>query len=339
MAFSPDGTRAAFCTIEYGENGNNTTTLYVRDIVAGTDLVTLDLGSSIGCRVTGNEDNSLLAVALIRYYSGDPAADTSRSAWELLVIDAATGETLHTLNADSPAASAIEYRYGESFLPYVFRVSGDEVVFGEVPYGTEFPPDFPTYNWNFQTDTIEPTEISGLVYSDYLPSTGELAWIEANESLPSGEPVGPMPRNNVVNVTDANGETTMVFHSPDWLLSSVQFFDGGERLMLQLFEPFDESAPEQVFETRWLALDRQGNTSDLFSSEAFADLTPAPGGYLAFYTTSQTLPATYQLEYYGEGGIETLLTFESDVYGGWEVAYVTPSTPVEDLPPFTPVNP
>jgi hypothetical protein len=339
MAFSPDGSQVAFCTIEYGENGNSTTTLHVRNLETGGEIASVDLGSSIGCRTVGNEDSSLLAVALIRYYSADPQADTSQSAWEVLVIDSATGETLHTLNADSPASSALEYRYGESFLPYVFRVSDEEVVFGEVPYGTEFPPDFPTYTWNFGTDTIEPTSISGLVYSDYMPSTGELAWLEADESLPSGDPIGPMSRNNVVNVTDSSGETIMVYHSPDWLLSSVQFFEGGERLMLQLFEPFDADAPDQVFETRWLALDRQGNTTDLFSSESFASLTPAPGGFLAFYTTSQTLPATYQLEYHGEGGVETLLTFESDVYGGWEIAYVTPSTPATDLPPFTAVSP
>lgn len=339
MAFSPDGSRVAFCTIEYGENGVNTTTLYVRDLAAGADLITRDLGSAIACRVTGNQNYSQLAVAMIRYYTGDPQADTSQSAWEIQMIDVISGDTIRTLNASSPAASVIDYRYGDSFLPYVFRLDAEGVLFGEVPYGTEFPPDFPTYHWQFDSDTLTPSQQPELLFSDYLESTGEMAWIAADASLPAGVPMGPMPSNNVVNVTDANGETRMVYYSPDWLLSSVVFMNGGERLMLQLFEPFDPNSADQTYDTRWIALDRQGSISELFSGATFIELKSAPGGYLAFYTTSQTLPATYQLEYYADGGIETLYTFESDVYGGWEVAYVTPPTFAENLPPFTAVNP
>ena len=339
MAFSPDGSRVAFCLIDYSENNQNPTTLYVRDLTSGTNIIEKDLGTSIGCRVVGNEDSSQLSVGLIRYYESDPAADTSQSAWELPVIDATTGETLHSLNTDSPAAAALEYPYGESFLPYVLHFSDNEVIFGEVPYGTEFPPDFPTHAWQLEGDTLEPTKGWGFPFSAHLESTGEVAWLAQDPNLPAGQPFGPVPSNNIVNVTDANDETRVVYHSPDWILTGVEFMNGGAQLLLQLSEPLDMSDPNQTPSTRWIALDRQGNKTDLFTSEGFASLSIAPDGYLLFSTTSASLPATYTLEYHGEGGIETLLTLESEQYGAWEVAYVTPQEPAEDLPPFTEINP
>jgi hypothetical protein len=339
MAFSPDGSRVAYCLIEYTENGQNPTTLYVRDLESGTNLVEQDLGISTACRVTGNEDASLLSLGLIRYSSFDPAADTSQPAWEVLVIDAATGETLYTLNANSPAAASLEYPYGESFLPYVLHFSGNQVIFGQVPYGTEFPADFPTYTWQLDEDRLEPAKGWGYPFSAHLESTGEIAWLAQDETLPFGEPFGPVPSNNIVNVTDANDEPRVAFHSPDWILTGVEFMNGGAHLLLQLTEPLDVSDPIQTAETRWISLDRQGNKMDLFSSDGFASLSVAPGGYLVFSTTSASLPATYTLEYHGDGGIETLLTLESDQYGAWEVACVTPEPLVEDLPPFTAINP
>ena len=115
--------------------------------------------------------------------------------------------------------------------------------------------------------------------------------------------------------------------------------EGGERLLLQLGESFDPNNPNEMLSTHWLALDRQGIVTELYSTDSFATLEPAPGGYLIFGTTSKTLPATYTLEYNGEGGIETLLTLESDQYGALEIAYVPPSLPAEDLPPFTAITP
>lgn len=339
IAFSPDGSRIAFCVVEYGENNQNVTTLHVRELASGTSIVARELGSSIGCRVTASEDFSQLAVALIRYYSGDPAADTSLPSWELLVMDSTTGQMLYALNSDTPLAAAISYTYGETFLPYVLRFSEGEVIFGEVPYGTEFPPDFPIYLWQLDADTLERTEGWGYPFPDFLESTGELAVLGQDPSLPAGEPMGPVPINNIVTVTDASGASQVVYHNPDDVLVTAEFIDSGERLMLQLVESFDPNNPDEFPGTYWLALDRQGNVEELFSTDGFAFLTAAPDGFLVFSTESNTLPATYTLDYHGEGGVNTLLSLESENYGSWEIAYVSPASPAEDLPPFTPITP
>jgi hypothetical protein len=339
IAFSPDGSRVAFCVVEYRENNQNITTLHVRELTSGTSLVAQDLGSSIACRVTGNDDFSQLAVALVRYFSGDPQADTSLPGWELLVVDPNTGETQYTLNRDSPLAESVTYTYGETFLPYVLRFNDNEVIFGEVPYGTEFPPDFPVYTWRLDADTLEPIEGWGYPFPMFLESTGEFAALEQDQTLPAGEPMGPVPRSNIVTVTDASGASQVVYHSPDRVLVGVQFIEGGERLMLQLTESFDPNNPNAVPATHWIALDRQGNVEDLLSTDGFATLNAAPEGYLVFSTESNTLPATYVLDYHGDGGVSTLLTLESEQYGAWEIAYVSPATPAEGLPPFTPITP
>jgi hypothetical protein len=338
-AFSSDGSRVAFCVVEYRENNQNVTTLYVRELASGTSIVAQDLGSSIACRVTGNDDFSQLAVALVRHFSGDPQADTSLPGWELLIVDSTTGQTQYTVNPESPLAASITYTYGETFLPYVLRFDESEVIFGEVPYGTEFPPDFPVYAWQLDADTLEQTEGWGYPFPDFLESTGEFASLEQDPTLPAGEPMGPVPISNIVTVTDASGATQVVYHSPDRVLVGVEFIEGGERLMLLLTESFDPNNPNDIPDTYWIALDRQGNVAELFSSDGFATLTAAPDGFLVFSTESDTLPATYTLVYHGEGGVSTLLTLESDQYGAWEIAYVSPSTPTDGLPPFTPIIP
>lgn len=339
IAFSPDGSRVAFCVVEYHENNQNLTTLHVRELASGTSIVTQDIGSSIACRVTGNDDFSLLAVALVRYFPDDPQADTSLSSWELLVVDSNTGQTQYSLNPQSPLAASLTYPYGETFLAFVLRFSGNEVIFGEVPYGTEFPPDFPVYTWQLDANTLEPTEGWGYPFSSYLESTGELASLEQDPTLPAGEPMGPVPLSNIVTVTDADGAPQVVYHSPDRVLVGVEFIDGGERLMLQLTDSFDPNNPNDIPDTDWITLDRQGKVEELLSTDGFANLTAAPGGYFVFYTESDTLPATYMLDYHSDGGINTLLTLESEQYGAWELAFISPSAPAEGLPPFTPITP
>lgn len=336
-AFSPTTDQIAFCVTQYSADNVNSSKLYVRDLEAGTTLVERDMGNTAACRVTGNEDMSLISVGIIR----NPFSENEDqpASWELLILDTETGETLHSLTAETPLGASLEYRYGAMFLPYVLHFQGREVIFGEVPYGTEFPPDFPTYAWNLDTDALEPVKEWGYPFSAHLDSTGETAWLAQDESLPAGEPFGPVPPNNIVNVTDTDEDVKVVYYSPDWILTGVEFMEGGERLLLQLSEPFDPNAPNAPPHTRWITLDRDGNKTELLTSENFTDLTPAPGGYLVFTTASPTLPATYTLDYHGAGGIETLLSLETDLYGAWEVVYVTADEPRTDLPPFTEITP
>jgi hypothetical protein len=340
MAFSPDGSHVAFCVIEYKENNQNITTLFVRELATESNVLTQDLGSSIGCRVTGNDDLSLLAVALVRYYTGAPQTDPSLFPWELSILDADTGEIVNSLTPESPLAPSLEYAYGETFLPFVLQFARDEVIFGEVPYGSEFPPDFPTYSWQLDANTLEPTAGWGYPFSDTLESTGELASLAQDPTLPAGEPGGPLPRNNIVTVTDASGATEVVCHSPDWILVGVEFIDNGERLAFELLEPFDPNDPNVPSGMRLIALDRPGNVTELISSGGSIVVMGAPDGFVVFVNQSSTLPSMLSLQYGSDGNLNTVWSYDVPQTGSpWELAFVIPPTPAENLPPFKAINP
>src|SRR5690242_14713267 len=112
MAFTRDGSRLAFCATTYPQTTDATTPVlptarfYLRDMAAQNYLLNLDLGNAVGCR-TGraafNADETQVAVSRINYWPGDPAADTSKPVWQMLVLDIAGGMTVKELNTNSPA--------------------------------------------------------------------------------------------------------------------------------------------------------------------------------------------------------------------------------------------
>lgn len=327
IAFSSDGSRAAYCINRAsGDAPQGDTTLIVRDLAAGANVLEVALGGSLGCRVSAqsfNADSSQVAVSIVRYFPGDTSGDTSGPIWRLLVVDVASGSTSAELNADSEAAQAAGVLPDTALLPEVRQFAGSRIVFAEVPWGIGGAPEWRAFIWQTDSGSVQPDSSlrwgkSGL---SYLPATGEMAWIDNNPDLASIDPGGPIAPFNIVMLADVGGAERMLYHTGEWVLVDTEFIDGGAQLAVLLLAAFDMENPSQQ-QSRWIALDRDGSQTELTSGTAFTQAADAPGGYalFAFSFNADFTQQNFQLTY--TTGDEKRVLWESQE-PGWELAGTT----------------
>jgi hypothetical protein len=342
MSFTGDGTRVAYCPVDFGMMNPDGTTptppnahLIVRDLPSQTELLNLDLGAAVGCRVTYRDDGAFLAVGIVRSLSADPAASAGQT-WELLILEPTTGGVLARLDAANPAASGIAIPATGTFMPQVRGFNGANVTFAVLPYATGGIGQTPAYTWAIDSNTLLNADVWGNLASDSLPATGEIAWLAQDEGLPASEPSGPFPPFNVVRVGDAAGAARNVFHSPDWTLIEARFIDDGRRIALQELAPADPTRdPNAPIPARWIAVDRAANAAVLSTSGGYAQVRPAAGGYIILQTSPDAAFSTLDYVSAADGAITTLWTsaqMSSPV--AWEIAWTQPITPASGLPPF-----
>lgn len=339
MAFTPDGSRVAFCAVTYTQDpAGNPTRLIVRDLVAQTNLVDADLGLSIGCQ-TGpqgfNDDFTRIAVGRINYLPGQPGADESRPLWQVQVLDAATGALLASL--DEPADVNISQGELAGLLPLVRAFTGTTIVFNPVLYATDMNPNLFTYRWDSASGQIAQDTTAAFAASDgdRLSATGERVWIAENPDLPSGEPLGPMPRYNVVLYSDAANPTPrLIYHNPQEVIIDAALIEDGARLGVVLMPGMDPST--LTITTRWAALDRAGVVADLGGGQAaYADIFGLPGGYGVLELIIREGGEALNRFSYTAGGVSTELW---SAPGGWELAFVPPAaSAAPNLTPFAEV--
>lgn len=345
MSFTKDGSHLAFCAltsptaVDPNSTAQPTAKFYLRDLAAQNYLLTLDMGNAIGCR-TGedafNADATQVAVSKINYYPGDPAADTSKPAWEMLILDIAGGMTVKELNAASPSVATFEGLSKGGILPYVQYFANNQVIFAEVPYGTGGGVEYIAYLWDLTADTVEPIQRWGNLGLDTLDTTGELIWTAKDENRAAAMPGGPVPDNNVVKLADKTGAEHTIFYSPDWVVLNARFINSGQQIAIQLLSAFDENNPDIIQSIKWVALDRAGNTVDLLSSSGNLQLEAAPNG---FVTLDQRLSAVNNGESqfflsYSTNGQSNQFWSSQTGFEYWELPWVTPMTPAVDLQPF-----
>jgi hypothetical protein len=348
MAFTRDGSRLAFCSTTYPQAADGSTPaqptakFYLRDMAAQNYVLNLDLGNAIGCR-TGrgafNGDDTQVAISRINYAPGDPSADTSKPAWQIMVMDIAGGMTVKELNSASPAVATYEGLTKGAILPYVQYFAGNQVIFAEVPYGIGGGAEWNAYLWDMDADTVEMIQRWGNIGLDTLPETGEMVWTAKDENLPVGVPGGPVPDNNVVKVADKTGTEHTIFTSPDWVVLDAKFIKGGQQVAIQLLSSFDQNNPNQLQTIKWIALDRAGNQTDLLASEGGSPVVAAaPSGYVALdqqqtFDANGTGQSQFKLTYNAAGQSQEL--WASTVgFDYWELAWSTPLVPSGDLQPF-----
>jgi hypothetical protein len=349
MAFTRDGARMAYCSVAYPLPTDGSVPpppaakFILRDINAQSNLLSLDLGTAIGCR-TGRRafsgDESQVAVTRINYYMGDPAADTTQPSWQILLLDAANGNVVRELNAASPSVASVEDLTKGAILPYAQYVTENQVVFAAVPYGVGGGGEWNAYVWQFDTDTVQPVPRWGNINMDTLQETGELVWATQDANLPTSQGFGEMPNYNAVKVADKTGEEHTIFNSPDSLVLDVRFINGGQQVAIELFVPPDPNQPTPFQTLKWVALDRNGGVVDLVSNgSGTVSVAPAPNGYVVFNQEIVDLTngsSHFSLTYNAGGQSQTLWdSQEQNVF--WELAWVTPLVVSGDIQPFKPV--
>ncbi len=354
MAFNGDGSRVAFCTLTYPQIAEGdapaqpTAHLYVRDLAAGVNLIDRDMGSAIGCR-TGheafNQAGTLLAVSRINYYPNDPAADTSQPTWQLLVVDTTSGAVVNALNATSAAVANYESLAKGGILPYVQSFNGNTIIFAEVPYGIGGGAEWNAYQWQTDAEILTPVERWGNFTLEVLPSTGETLWVTRDPNLPAGEPGGPVPANNIVQIEDTSGAVKTIYHSPDWVILDATFINGGQAVAIELlssFDPATQADGQPIQQTlKWIGLDRSGAITDLATSNGNPTVAAAPGGYVTLnqqILDPNTGISQFDLSYTANGGGTTLWTSPAGENGYWELAWITPISGDAGLQPFAAVS-
>lgn len=337
MAFSSDGGRVAFCVPVFDmQSSQGRATLVVRDIAASTDILRQDLGEAIGCRVGRagfNDDASRLAVSLANPFP----PDAGRPIWRILLLDSATGATIEEINPTYPALAQFPLLTEGPVLPYVQRFTADELIFAEVPYGIGGGGEWQAYRWSLDSGAVEPVEGWGHIGLAWLPTTQEIAYVAADESLPAAQPVGPFPPFNVVRLLDADGVPRIIYHNAEQSPVGTVFISGGRELAILLMEGYNTAQPDQAALQRWIALDRQGGSRALTEDSIYVQLMGAPGGFVALSQrlNDQTMGTQqFTLLYGADGQSRELWTSPEGTEQSWELAWVTPVTPPADLPPF-----
>lgn len=341
LSFSPDGTQAAFCMLQpQAQQQTSTNVLIVRDLALGTNLVERELGEGIACSATFDEKAERVVVSRLHEFLAGFEVDAAKPLWTLEVYSLPAADAPLAVMDRTQVATPPERGFG---MALVRSFVGAEVVFAVVPYATEGPAWVPAYRWNVETGVLVDESAWGNLFYTELPAWGEIVWLEQDDSLPMGNPGGPMPSNNVVRLSGPYATNATLYHSPDWVLIDLAFIEGGRSLALQLLESFDPAQGELPQQTRWVAINRQGESRDLGVQSDYTQLIGTADGFAALVADDingqpGTTPSI-RLELHEGGEAQQLWEVNPGGPGlSWELVWSTPMTPAEDLQPFQPLE-
>ena len=332
MAFWPDGDRVAFCAVHYG--ATNSATLTVRDLPGGEDLISLPFDSASDCRVTQaslSDDQSRLAVALFNYFPGDTQADTSLPPWQYVVVDTASGDVLHELNANDARVAAAGIAPERATIAEAFAFSGDALTFYAIPYAVGGSSFYPTYRWDLSDGSLTLADAQAAYNVARLPDLGERVYATQDTALPFGIPNGPVPSNNVVLASRADEAPYPIYHTPDWIIVDTDYIENGQRLAVTLYPPADQPQTSAfAVSLRAVVVDREGGVEELLTTDGTMQIAGAPGGYVALLgSTDPTGP--HRLLYASAGQMKPLWSTSGE---SWELAWAAPTVTPDRLPPF-----
>lgn len=237
--------------------------------------------------------------------------------WRLVLLDVTSGMIVKEVNSEMPnLADSTNNRF--RIMPDVRRYTEDDIAFAVIPWGTEGIPVESAYVWDLATDTLTQTPRWGSMILDYLPASQELAWIEADENLPAGNPGGPIPNFNVVRVADDAGNIQTVYHNTDFLPIQIKFIDGGQALAIQLLASIDSATTDPGQQaTKWVRLGRDGTLTDLRDTTGtYVQMMPFQDSYAFLVQTDLT-----SLEV-NQGGNMNIL-WQTDA-GSWSILGTAP---------------
>jgi hypothetical protein len=223
-------------------------------------------------------------------------------------------------------------------MPDVRYFAGNLIVFAGVAWGTEGFPTSPAYLWQTTDDSIQPVERWWRWGWDALAFTGELAWTELNPNLPAAEPGGPVPQANVVKLANDGGQESTIYANPDWVILGAKFIDAGRQLAINELQPFDMNNPEGGQGTRWIALNRDGTSSELAAPPGYSQLAAAPDGYVLLWASDNSAAPLLALDYHTGRETTTLWQQQEDMGIGWSILWSAPTQSAPGLTPFQPIS-
>ncbi len=354
-AFSPDETKIAYCaTPPFSDDPNATppppiNRVVVRDLAAGSSLFEAEIGELSACNLTTESfslDGSRVAVGTIPPFPGGPEMPEGEASWTLYVLDAASGDTIATLDSLSPELSALGIDTAQTFMmPYVRRVEGDLVTFALVNWFTEGLPSYDAFVWDTSANTVTEAPLWGRPFADEIRTADgfEFVYTMLDENQPAANPGGPMPEANTVVVQREGGEPVVVYTNTEEIIMSVRYINDGAALAIGLLGAFEMEGDVPVDQPqRFVMLSRDGTLTDLTEPvvNGSVDVRPVPGGYIHYVRTfnPEDMSTTGTLNA-NIGGEATTLWTDEPGSQGWNLIYATqPDLSGVSLPEFTPAS-
>lgn len=336
LIVSPNGERVAFAAFTYNNDGTATQTLAVQSLANAEVLVERDFANIEDFRVSAfDASGERVVVGVVnRLFEGQAdAASPDGPLWSLLVLDAATGETVARLDSDNDAVQTLPGRLPDiAYMPLAVDVTGTVLAISQVPWiGAGIDETF-GFTWDFDADTVQDAPRFASSVLSRQPATGEVAQIALDTDAPLPDTAMPLTPFNAVDVLQ-DGAARTVFRSADSIVLDVQFIANGARLAIHLLQ--GDREPQQ---SKWVVLDRDGTVRDLtpYAANVFVEVRPAPNGFVALRTTYPqdfTAAPDVVLTFEGDGQPVTLWEGTGDFYN---IVWNAPH-PYDTAPPFPPV--
>ncbi len=349
MAFSDDGRLVAFCAVERASDDSTTTRLIIRNLNTASNLMEQSYNNLPGCNPSVfNAGATQLAVGFVFNSAFDGQNYPDEPDWALRIFDINTGNIIHELSKDSPNAPDYEsmrddfwFEEGISAMTRAVELTKDDVLFTAFPFiGRDGPLRVPAHRWNLLTDEVTPVEGLTELGATFLAETGEIVYPYLDESLPAGQPMGPMPLANTVRIND-NGSIRTIYQNTEDVIAATRFISGGEQIAVTIVPAWDENNPEQIAPTRDIILNRDGSIDDF--DEAFIYHYHARGtddGFImGSVTQNDQIAQKYELMRYQDGQLTSIWTRTGQEGNIWLEFVWSPPMPVNDnLPSFTPLQ-
>lgn len=326
VGFSPDGKYLSYCLPE-----DDASLMVMWDIEGERPMWTRNFGPTNVCGVSYwafSDTGDWIAVGIGS--DSDHAGDGPR--WRIVVLDVSNGDIVSELNdqMESVIAFGLDVFGDVVLFPYVRRVSENELIF-VLQHGPDSEA-LQAYRWAWEGDSVEIINYWGTRICSFLPSTGELLFIELDgtTSRPNQLPVG-----NSLKIADATGVRT-VYRQADVSIIDATFVNDGQEILVTGLFPATK-------ELHLVLISRDGTLHPLdivgFQMPAFA----APGGFAVVTVPSDTKsPYAAALELHHGNDVEVLWKLERNPdllldVGILTFSLSTPAAP--DLPPFPEMTP
>lgn len=298
---NPD--QVAFCAT----NAEGEVKLIIRDIKAAINQHEIEMGQPAACTVSRfNVGGTLVAVSVVHN-------DPEKPFWELLLVDAATGETAYALNNTSAIPGLANDRV---IIPYVTYFSAPIVMFQAIVYGTDGVIGAPVYQWRYSEETPINLEDENTPWNALAADVlgGAVIWTVNDPALPAAEATSPIPVMNAIRWADKSGDRRNIFHTADEAITDVKFINYGAEIAIQLWTM--EGA-------RWVVLDETGQITEVhYDSDHPGELVNARGGYVLLTSERSQTSVAYQLALHD--GTVLWASGELPATDDWRIAWVLP---------------
>lgn len=338
MTFSHDGSLVGYCeSVFSGDSAFSQTRFTVHDLNAGAPRFQVDLGQTIGCASTQESfspDGSLVAVSTVNFFADNPPPDPNIPFWQLRLLDTNTGAIVHELNSFSDIVPTTNLTADAPVMTEVRYFDDDEVIFAELRWDIFSGVESQAYRWNYLNNTLSPIIGYGNDGADSLDGIGELVWTALDDSRPAGDMGAGFAGNNVVQISDVNGEGRTIFSTSDFVILDTVFINNGRQVAMLMLPPFDPNNLDAELTLTWLALNRDGTVTTLQEGVSTGEIAPAPNGYAIFdvvYSGADFSQADLSLTYYQDSNSTILWQSNQD---GWQLVWATPTTTASDLTSF-----